>query len=49
VAKLYTSRIWLRKRLLVDKKTPEEIAKECQVSKVTIYRYLEKFSLMKKR
>ena len=49
MAKLYTSRAWLRKRFLVDKKTPEEIAKECEVSHMTIYRYLERFGLIKKR
>jgi hypothetical protein len=27
-AKLYTSDVWLRKRYVVDKKTPEQIAKE---------------------
>ena len=27
-AKLYTSEVFMRKRYLVDKKTPEEIAKE---------------------
>ncbi len=28
-AKLYTSEVYMRKRYLMDKKTPEEIAKEC--------------------
>ncbi|QIN94628.1 helix-turn-helix DNA binding domain protein [Streptomyces phage Muntaha] len=47
--KLYQSRAWLRKRFLVDKKSPEEIAKECNVRLVTIYRQLHKFELIKKR
>ena len=47
--KLYTSEIWLRKRYLIDKKTPEEIAKECGVSLETIYVYLAKFGLRKSR
>ena len=47
--KLYTSEIWLKKRFLVDKKTPEEIAKECGASVETIYVYLAKFGLRKSR
>ena len=31
-AKLYTSEIFMRKRYLMDKKNPEEIAKECGAS-----------------
>lgn len=48
-AKLYTSEIWLKKRYHMDKKTPEEIAKECGVSVETIYVYLAKFGLRKSR
>jgi hypothetical protein len=48
-AKLYTSEIWLRKRYLMDKRSPEEIAKECGVSLETIYVYLAKFGLRKSR
>jgi hypothetical protein len=48
-AKLYTSEAFMRKRYLVDKKTPEEIAKECEVSLETIYVYLAKFKLRKSR
>ena len=48
-AKLYTSEIWLRKRYHLDKKTPEEIAKECGTSVETIYVYLAKFGLRKSR
>jgi hypothetical protein len=48
-AKLYTSETWLRKRFLMDKKTPEEIAKECGCSLETIYVYLAKFGLRKSK
>ena len=47
--KLYTSETWLRKRYLVDKKTPQQIAKECGASVETIYVYLAKFGLRKSR
>lgn len=48
-AKLYTSEAWLRKRYVMDKKTPEQIAKECGTSVETIYVYLAKFGLRKSR
>lgn len=48
-AKLYTSETWLRKRYLIDKKSPEEIAKECGASLETIYVYLAKFGLRKSK
>jgi hypothetical protein len=48
-AKLYTSEAWLRKRYLMDKKTPEEIAKESGASLETIYVYLAKFKLRRSR
>ena len=47
--KLYTSDVWLRKRYVVDKKTPEQIAKECGASIETIYVYLAKFGLRKSK
>ena len=47
--KLYTSEMWLRKRYHMDKKSPEEIAKECGVSVETIYVYLSKFNLRKSK
>ena len=47
--KLYTSEAWLRKRFHLDRKTPEEIAKECGASVETIYVYLAKFGLRKSR
>jgi hypothetical protein len=47
--KLYTSEVWLRKRYLIDKKSPEDIAKECGASIETIYVYLAKFRLRKSK
>ena len=47
--KLYTSEVWLRKRYLMDKKSPEDIAKECGASVETIYVYLAKFGLRKSK
>ena len=47
--KLYKSEVWLRKRYLMDKKSPEEIAKECGASIETIYVYLAKFGLRKSK
>ena len=46
-AKLYTNVSWLKKRYQLDKKTPQDIAKECGVSTATIYVYLDKFGLRK--
>lgn len=48
-AKLYTNELWLKKRYHLDKKTPEQIAKECGVSVETIYVYLAKFGLRRSR
>ncbi len=48
-AKLYTSEAWLRKRFVMDKKSPQDIAKECGTSVETIYVYLAKFGLRKSR
>ena len=48
-AKLYTSEVFMRKRYLMDKKTPEEIAKECGCSLETIYVYLAKFGLRRSK
>ena len=47
--KLYTSESYMRKRYILDKKTPEEIAKECGCSVETIYVYLAKFGLRKSK
>ena len=48
-SKLYTSEVWLRKRYLMDKKSPEDIAKECGASLETIYVYLAKFGLRRSK
>jgi hypothetical protein len=48
-AKLYTSEVFMRKRYVVDKKTPEEIAKECGCTVETVYVYLAKFKLRKSK
>jgi len=48
-AKLYTSEAWLRKRFVMDKKSPQDIAKECGTSVETVYVYLAKFGLRKSR
>ena len=47
--KLYTSEAWLRKRFVMDKKSPQDIAKECGTSVETIYVYLAKFGLRKSK
>jgi len=48
-AKLYTSEAWLRKRFVMDKKSPQDIAKECGASVETIYVYLAKFGFRKSK
>ena len=48
-AKLYQNQAWLKKRFHLDRKTPEEIAKECGVTIETIYVYLAKFGLKKSK
>lgn len=47
--KLYQNENWLRKRFHVDKKTPEQIAAECGASLKTIYLYIDKFGLRKRK
>ena len=49
MAKLYQSEAWLKKRFLLDKKSPEDIAKECGASVETIYVYLARYGLRKSR
>jgi len=44
---LHLSEAFMRKRYIVDKKSPEDIAKECEVSVQLIYRQLKKFGLKK--
>jgi hypothetical protein len=48
-AKLFSSEPFMRKRYLMDKKTPEDIAKECGCSLETVYVYLAKFGLRKSK
>jgi DNA-binding MurR/RpiR family transcriptional regulator len=47
--KYYQSKEWLHRRYVLQKKTIAEIAKECNVSAMTIQRYLDQFGLIKKR
>ena len=44
-AGLHHSEAYLKKRLYIDKKTPEQIAKECGVSLQIIYRQMKRFGL----
>jgi hypothetical protein len=44
---LHLSETFLRKRYVMDKKSPDDIAKECGVSVQLIYRQLKKFGLKK--
>jgi len=44
---LHLSEAFMKKRYVLDKKTPEDIAKECGVSVQLIYRQLKKFGLRK--
>jgi DNA-binding MurR/RpiR family transcriptional regulator len=48
-AKLYMNVSWLKKRYQLDRKSPQDIAKECGVSVATIYVYLDKFGLRKSK
>ena len=45
--KLYRSKTWLTKRYIIDRKTIEDIAKECETSHQTVYRYLVEFDLIR--
>jgi DNA-binding MurR/RpiR family transcriptional regulator len=47
--KYYQSKDWLHRRYVLQKKTVTEIAKECNVSAMTIQRYLDQFGLIKNR
>jgi transcriptional antiterminator len=46
--KLYDSKAWLKRKYLIEKKTPVEIAKQCGASRRTIYSKLKEFDLLKK-
>jgi DNA-binding phage protein len=45
--KLYKNKDWLYRRYVVQKKTMEEIATECGVTMMTIYRALREKGLIK--
>jgi len=47
--KYYQNKEWLQRRYVLQKKTVTEIAKECNVSAMTVQRYLEEVGLIKKR
>lgn len=44
---LHLNESFMKKRYVMDKKSPEDIAKECGVSVQLIYRQLKKFGLKK--
>jgi hypothetical protein len=44
---LHLSEAFMKKRYVMDKKSPEDIAKECGVSVQLIYRQLKKMGLRK--
>jgi Zn-dependent peptidase ImmA (M78 family) len=44
---LHLSEAYMKKRYVLDKKSPDDIAKECGVSVQLIYRQLKKFGLKK--
>lgn len=44
---LHLSEEFMKKRYIMDKKSPDAIAKECGVSVQLIYRQLKKFGLRK--
>lgn len=43
--KLYLNEAWLKRRLITQKKTLAEVAKECDVTELTIRRAAEKFRI----
>ena len=45
--KLHNNKDYLKKRYITQKKTPEDIAKECNVTVQTIYTQLKKHGLRK--
>ena len=46
--KLYDSKAWLKRKYLIEKKSPDEIAKLCGASRRTVYSKLKEFDLLKK-
>ena len=47
--KLYQNKNWLYKKYIIDRKHPDDIAKECGTSTETIYLWLEKHNIRNKR
>lgn len=47
--KIYESRAWLYRQLVINKLSQQEIAKLAGTSQATISRWLEKYELIKKR
>jgi transcriptional regulator of acetoin/glycerol metabolism len=45
--KLESSKAWLHRKYVVERKTPEQIAEQAGVSAATIYRRLKEFGLLK--
>jgi DNA-directed RNA polymerase specialized sigma subunit len=45
--KLYQNEMWMRRKYVDERKTAKEIAELCDVSEMTIVRYLDKFKLMR--
>ena len=43
LSKLYESKLWLKRKLYHDHLTPEQIAKLCGVSHMTIYRKMKEY------
>jgi len=46
--KLYESKAWLKRKYLIEKKSPVEIAEICGASRRTIYSKLKEYDLLKK-
>lgn len=47
MSKLQDSRVWLKKRFIDERKTPEEIALEAGCSALTIRRRLKEYEITK--
>lgn len=45
--KLHDNKDWLRRRYVIDKMTPAQIAERAGCSQITIYRRLREFGLLK--
>lgn len=47
-AKKYLSKDWLYLRYVIQKVSVDDIAKECEVHPLTVYRYLWRFRILEK-